>query len=233
MRTACIKKAGIYWPTGIKRKGIMMKFKTLKEKVYGMNLQFFAGDNNGDGDNGAGEDQEESDDTEDEQEEVDNEPKFTQADVDKAIEKRIARERRKWQRQQQTQTPKNNGNGEPDEKNKQPDKNTQELEKRAAKADELEIKLTAFELGADKSSIGDVIALAKARVEADNDLDIEDAIEEVLKKYPSFKASSNKDDGDESEKETNKSWGERQKGKTKKLSGVEERFYELNPDLNK
>ena len=84
-----------------------------------------------------------------------------------------------------------------------------------------------------KDAVDDVAALARAYMAADEDLDLEDAIEKVVKKYPQFK----KDAADpyEDEDETKgKSWGQRQNGKTpKKMSGVEKRFYELNPDLKK
>lgn len=201
-----------------------MKFKTLKEKLH-LNLQFFAEDDNGEsaGDEGG----EESEEDEEDESEEEEEAKFTQKDVDAAIEKRLARERRKWARQQKDKSDNGDGKAEQEE----PDEKTKKLMEKAAKAEELELKWTALELGVDKSAVSDVIALAQARVAKDKELDIEDAIEKVLEKYPSLKGSSGKSDDDD--KENNKSWGERQKGRTKKMSAVEERFYELNPDLIK
>ena len=204
-----------------------MKFKTLKERLH-LNLQFFAEDGNGESAGDEGGEESEGDEEDDDSEE-EEEAKFTQKDVDAAIEKRLARERRKWARQQKEKSDKDDGDGKA--KKEEPDEKTKELMEKAAKAEELELKWTALELGVDKSAVSDVIALAQARVAKDKDLDIEDAIEKVLEKYPSLKGSSNKDDEDD--KGNSKSWGERQKGKNKRMSAVEERFYELNPDLNK
>ena len=58
---------------------------------------------------------------------------------------------------------------------------------------------------------------------------LEDAIEKVVKKYPHFKNHSGKpDDVDETK---GKSWGERQRGGSKKLTGVEAAFLKKNPGL--
>ena len=71
-------------------------------------------------------------------------------------------------------------------------------------------------------------------MEADEELDMEDAIEKVVKKYPHFKKGAADPYEDEDRDDKNKSWGQRQKGRgSKKMSGVEKRFYELNPDLKK
>ena len=95
----------------------------------------------------------------------------------------------------------------------------------------MEVKCACFEAGVSKDAVDDVTALARAYMEADEDLDLEDAIEKVVKKYPQFKKGSA--DPYEDEDETKgKSWGQRQNGRApKKMSGVEKRFYELNPDL--
>lgn len=64
-------------------------------------------------------------------------------------------------------------------------------------------------------------------------MDIEDAIDEVLKKYPQFKAGLSKDEDDDNDDETEKkkSWGQRQRGGSKKTSGVEAAFLKRNPGL--
>lgn len=98
---------------------------------------------------------------------------------------------------------------------------------------EVGFAVACYEAGVSKDAVDDVTALARAYMEADEDLDLEDAIEKVVKKYPQFKKGAA--DPYEDEDETKgKSWGQRQNGKTpKKMSGVEKRFYELNPDLKK
>lgn len=68
-----------------------------------------------------------------------------------------------------------------------------------------------------------------AYMEADDSLDLEDAIEKVVKKYPHFKKGGS---SEESEDETRgKSWGERQRGKRTTVSGVEAAFLKKNPGL--
>ena len=65
-----------------------------------MNLQLFAegGDDGGDG--SGGEDDDSGDDSDDSDPDDDQEErKFTQRDVDDAVKKRLAREKRKWQRE--------------------------------------------------------------------------------------------------------------------------------------
>ena len=82
-----------------------MKNMNMKKRYWIMNLQVFAGDGegddpgdeSGDDDDDPGDDDDDSDD--DDQEE--NEKKFSQKDVDDAVKKRLAREKRKWQRERQ------------------------------------------------------------------------------------------------------------------------------------
>lgn len=203
-----------------------------------MNLQVFAGDGegddpgdeSGDDDDDPGDDDDDSDD--DDQEE--NEKKFSQKDVDDAVKKRLAREKRKWQRDHQKKAGKKpNGKVKTGEdSNKDDDVETQELRDKAAKADEMEMKWTCLEHDVDKSCVDDVLALARVHMAKDEDMDIEDAIDEVLKKYPQFKESSKEKDEEEDEGETkNRSWGQRQNGRRKKTSGVEAAFLKRNPGL--
>lgn len=215
-----------------------MKNKNMKKRYWIMNLQVFAGDGegddpgdeSGDDDDDPGDDDDDSDD--DDQEE--NEKKFSQKDVDDAVKKRLAREKRKWQRDQQKKAGKKpNGKVKTGEdSNKDDDVETQELRDKAAKADEMEMKWTCLEHDVDKSCVDDVLALARVHMAKDEDMDIEDAIDEVLKKYPQFKESSKEKDEEEDEGETkNRSWGQRQNGRRKKTSGVEAAFLKRNPGL--
>ena len=194
-----------------------MKNMNMKKRYWIMNLQVFAGDGegddpgdeSGDDDDDPGDDDDDSDD--DDQEE--NEKKFSQKDVDDAVKKRLAREKRKWQKDQQKKAGKKpNGKVKTGEdSNKDDDVETQELRDKAAKADEMEMKWTCLEHDVDKACVDDVLALARVHMAKDEDMDIEDAIDEVLKKYPQFKESSkDKDEEDDEEEPRSKSWGQRQ-----------------------
>ena len=216
-----------------------MKNMNMKERYWAMNLQLFAGDG-GDDDPGneSGEDNDDDlgDDADDNEEDEpeENEKKFSQKDVDDAVKKRLAREKRKWQREQQKKAGKKpNGRVKTGEdSNTDDDAETQELRDKAAKADEMEMKWTCLEHDVDKSCVDDVLALARVHMAKDEDMDIENAIDEVLKKYPQFKESSKEKDEEEDEEETkNRSWGQRQNGRRKKTSGVEAAFLKRNPGL--
>lgn len=209
-----------------------MKNMNMKKRYWIMNLQVFAGD--GEGDDPGDESGDDDDDPGDDDDQEENEKKFSQKDVDDAVKKRLAREKRKWQKDQQKKAGK-----KPDGKvktgedsNKDDDVETQELRDKAAKADEMEMKWTCLEHDVDKACVDDVLALARVHMAKDEDMDIEDAIDEVLKKYPQFKESSKEKDEEEDEGETkNRSWGQRQNGRRKKTSGVEAAFLKRNPGL--
>lgn len=213
-----------------------MKNMNMKERYWTMNLQLFAGDGGDDdlGDEGEEDDDDDpgdDDDDSDDDEPEENEKKFSQKDVDDAVKKRLAREKRKWQREQQKKEGKKpNGKVKTGEdSNEDDDAETQELRDKAAKADEMEMKWTCLEHDVDKSCVDDVLALARVHMAKNEDMDIEDAIDEVLKKYPQFKESSKEEDDEEETK--SKSWGQRQNGRRQKTSGVEAAFYARNPGL--
>lgn len=201
-----------------------MKHRNLK-KYYNLDLQLFAeGGDEGDGEGTGGDDQ---DDEEESDEDGEEEKKYSEKEMEAAIEKRLARERRKWRRHQQKKDPDGGGKEDKEEEESEDSKARKAAE---AKASSLEVKVACFEAGVAKEAVEDVTALARAYMEADEDLDLEDAIEKVVKKYPSFKAGA-ADPYDEEGKASG-SWGQRQNGKgSKKMSGVEAKFYELNPDL--
>lgn len=189
-----------------------------------MNLQLFAGDEDTGDDTGEGDDQDDAESDEDGEEE----PKFTQADIDKAISRTIAKERRKAERVANKEKGKSGDTAQKENGESEESKARQEAEKKALK---LEMKVACFEAGVVKDAIEDVTALAHAYMEAEDDLDLEEAIEKVVKKYPQFTKEGT--DPYEGEEQKGKSWGQRQTGRTKNMSGVESRFYELNPDLKK
>lgn len=200
-----------------------MKYMTMKKKLYSFDLQLFADDNGG----GSGEDDKDPDDDPDEEEEK----KYSQKDVDEAIKKRLAREKRKWARKQE-EPPKEE---KKEEKTPGADESEEAKARKEAesKASSLEVKVACYEAGVSKDAVDDVTALARAYMAADEDLDLEDAIEKVVKKYPQFKKGAADPDGEEEEDETkNKAWGQRQKGKgSKKTDGVEAAFLKKNPGL--
>lgn len=101
--------------------------------------------------------------------------------------------------------------------------------KRSQKASKLEVKVACYEADVAKDAVDDVAALARAYMDADDSLDLEDAIEKVVKKYPHFKKSGTTDPESE-DPNKGKSWGERQKGGGQKLSGVEAAFLKRTRD---
>lgn len=194
-----------------------------------MNLQLFAeggddGDDSGEGDDQDGEEPDEDG------EEDENEKKYSQKDVDDVVKKRLAREKRKWERDQKKKNNPNSKDKTGDTEESEDVKARKAAEDRASKA---EAKNACYEAGVTKDAVDDVVALARSYMAAEEELDLEDAIERVVKKYPQFKNKTASDADDTEEKEgKKKSWGERQKGRApKKISGVEKAFYDLNPDL--
>lgn len=196
-----------------------MKYKNVKKKYQSLDLQLFS---EGDVESGTdGDDSGEGDDPDDDESDENGEEdkKFSQKDLDEAIKKRLAREKRKWQNEQ-----KKKADNEENPENKE-DKEKQEA---ISKASRLEVKVACFEADVAKDAVDDVAALAHAYMAADEDLDLEEAIEKVVKKYPQFKKSTQ---DPYEENEPRKAWGERQKGTSKKTSGVEAAFLKKNPGL--
>lgn len=158
-----------------------MKYRTGMEKGFLMDLQLLAGENDGEDAGGGGPEGEEPD---EDGEESGEEKKYSQKEMDAAVEKRLARERRKWKKQQEQ-------NAESDAKDSaEPKEESEDVKARKAaeeKAGSLEIKVACYEAGVDKEAVDDVTALARAYMASDPDLDLEDAIEKVVKKYPHFK----------------------------------------------
>lgn len=128
--------------------------------------------------------------------EGEEEKTFTQADVDKLIKNRLAREKKgqpskeelkafkEWQETQKTTEEKNA------EKITAAETKVKEAE---ARATALEAKVSALSKGVKADSVDDVVTLAKAMV--DDDTPIDKAIDKVLKKYPSFKGEQQSNKG--------------------------------------
>lgn len=207
-----------------------MKYRNMKKRFWTMHLQLFAGDGGEGADGSDGEDDVPEDDPdEDDHDDAPEEKKFTQKDVDDAVKKRLARKKRKWQREQQKKTSgqDTDGEGKAGNEGAKDDTRLKEAESRALKA---ETRAACFEAGVDKDAIDDVTALAHSYMAVDEDLDLEEAIEKVVKKYPHFKKRAGGSD-DEEDGTRGKSWGERQRGGAKKMTGVEAAFLKKNPGL--
>lgn len=210
--------------------------KLMNQKLrFNMNLQFFADEEGGDDSDGDDSGDDGDDDQDDDQDDDKSKKKskksgktFTQEELDKAIADRLKRERAKEKKAKEK--------AEAD-KNKTPeDKKADADKEQSEKVSNLEAKLACFEHDVAKDSVSDVVTLARAYMRDDEDLDFDAAIEKVIKKYPSFVKGSTKkkgdDDDEEEEEETkSKSWGERQKSKSKKTDGVEAAFLKRNPGL--
>lgn len=195
----------------IKREVNMPKKMHMKNKNF-LNLQLFAEEETGGSENNEG-----AETQEEEEQHESSEPKYTQEDLDKAVARTIAKERAKAEKAAKKKEKQNEATGQENE-----DK---------IRASKLEVKVACFEADVSKDAVDDVAALAHAYMEADETLDLEDAIEKVVKKYPHFKkGASNVSDEEEKEKR-GKSWGERQSGKRTTISGVEAAFLRKNPGL--
>lgn len=176
----------------------------------------------GDDDQGAGGDNPDAEDP-DADDPPGEEKKFSQKEIDEAVQKRLAREKRKWQREQQKT---------PGKKDSDKDADPEEPEVKAAKdkATRLEVKVACYEAEVAKESVEDVAALAAAYMAADHSIDLEDAIEKVVKKYPQFKKGAA--DPYEDDKAGKGVWGQRQSGTgAKKIDPVEAAFLKRNPGL--
>lgn len=131
----------------------------------------------------------------DTEESTQEEKTFTQADVDKLIKERIARERKnqlpkdelkayqEWKESQKT---------EEEKKNEALTKAEKARLAAEEKAIALEAKVTCLSKGVIATSVDDVVILAKAMVT--DEVTIEQAIDKVLEKYPSFKGQQQQEE---------------------------------------
>ena len=142
---------------------------------------------------------------------------YTQADIDSAIEKRLARERRKYPNKEEM------AEFKAWKAAKEPPAEDEALTNEKAKVKSLETKLACHEAGVRSDSVEAVTAIAEKMVN-DGDVELEEAIEQVLTKYPAFKAVSEKP-------AEAKAWGSKHQEGATPLSGVEESFFKLNPKL--
>lgn len=202
-----------------------MKYLNVKRKyLLPLDLQLFADDPDSGTDGDDAGDDDTDDDLDESEDEGEEERKFSQKEVDDAVKKRIARERRKWHRElRRKPDTKPKGEDKPGEVDK--DEGETEADKRARQAEEkaadLEMKWACLEHDVDKSCVDDVLALAKVYQNKDKDLDIEDAIDKVLEKYPQFKDRYEEDSDDDPEGKK-KGWGQRHGKPPKKPATVDD-----------
>lgn len=175
-----------------------MKYKNVKKKY--LDLQLFAED--APGNEGGEETDKDPEDGTDRDDDL-AEKKFSQKDVDDAVEKRLARERRKWKRQQKADSKDRAEGAEEDGADPGNEKAQKAAEDRASS---LEVKVACYEAGVARDAVEDVAALAKSYMAAEEGLDLEDAVEKVVKKYPQFKDGAGDGSGDSGRR---KGWGER------------------------
>lgn len=196
-----------------------MKRNDLEPKRFPINLRLF-GYGDADGKGAGGDDQTGSknpDEGGEETEETEGDPeekKYSQKDIDDAVQKRIAREKRKWQRDQQKPPEATKESADPKAED---DESTQKARQAEERAEAMEQKWTCLEHEVKKDCVDDVLALAKVHMAKEKDLDLEDAIDKVLKKYPQFQDGY--EDGSQEEK---KGWGQRHGQAQKPTTTVED-----------
>ena len=138
---------------------------------------------------------------------------FTQDEVNDLIEKRLARERKKQEKPKP--------DDKPDKKStEKDDTSSKRLEELERKIEYSENKNTVLGKGVSVDNVDDVLALAQAKVSDDKTLS--EAVDEILKKYPSLAG-----------KKTEVTTGVKTKGTQTNISGVEKAFYARNPELKK
>lgn len=184
----------------------------MKDNLLKYNLQYFADGGKDDSAEDTGDNK--SDGTDDK---AGEEKKFTQADIDNAVKERLAREKKKAEKTQSATIDKT----EPKAADKGADENDKKLTA-------LEEKVLCYDHDIAKEYSKEAIALAKAYLDEDTDMD--GAIEKVVKKFPMFAKGFKAKDEDEDEEDP-KSWGDRQKGTSKKVDAVEEAFMKRNGGL--
>ena len=191
------------------------------------NLQYFADNGNagqGEADNSGNDgddDQDEGQDdngTDDKSKKSDKKGKYlTQDEINQIIEERLKRERKKFQKQQ-TKDDNKSSDDTPGDDN-------------AKKLSELEMKVLCYDHDIAKEYVREAIALAKAYMDEDTDMD--EALEIVVKKFPQFVKGYKADKSQDEEKQDEQkgSWGQRQKGQPNKIDPVEAAFLKRNPGL--
>ena len=214
------------WPTGLKRRKDRDMYKFMNNPYR---LPMFDADKGGgaggtsaeDNSEEAGGDDQDGDEDSDEDGEEEAEKKFTQKDLDDAVKKRLARAKKRWQREQagSEKSAQDDEKDESHEENKKTETKDPDLEKERKRNEKLNMRLACYEAGVQKDYVKDVTALARSYMEDDEDMDFEDAIDAVLKRYPQFKG--------ESDSEEKGSWGQRQKGKAKKDKSMEDEISDV------
>jgi len=203
-------------------------------------LQYFAAADDGSGAGGAGGGTDDNGDDGDDDQDDDQDDKgsdnkgkksdkkkyFTQEELDKAIKERLKRERKAQEKQQKQDKDDKKSDKDSDDKSKS--------DENAKKLSDLEMKVLCYDHDISKEYVKEAIALAKAYVDEDTDMD--EALDLVTKKFPQFVKGyktdkGQDDDDDEEDTDSKKSWGQRQKGTGKKIDPVEARFLERNPGL--
>ncbi len=200
-----------------------MKYKKAKKKYLTLDLQLFADDVSDSGESaGADMDPDEGREGKDDPEDNPDEKKFSQKDMDDAVERRLAKEIRKWKRQQEAGSGHKAGDADDGGADSGDVKALRAAEDRACG---LEVKVACYEAGVAKDAVEDVAALAKSYMASNKGLDLEEAIEKVVKKYPQFKGEY-EGGGDDDRAGRRKGWGERHKSPAKPGKTVDDELRE-------
>lgn len=152
---------------------------------------------------------------------VQSEKTFTQAEMDKVIADRLAREKKNLPDKKRLEAFKAWEDSQKTAEEKQADiiaqaeKSKADAEQRAI---EFEAKYTAISKGVKADAVEDVIALAKAKVT--DTVTLDKAIDEVIKKYPQFSGNA-----------PVITTGVKTNNGGSNVSGVEAAFLARNPDL--
>lgn len=212
-----------------------------KEKMLlPLKLQLFAEDKDDQDDDDKDDKDDKDDDDEGDEEDEEEKPKFSQKDLKKVGKKEKQKGKNSVLKALGVKTLDealekiNSGNKQSKkskEKEKDDDGSDNEVvsklntEKAAAeaKAKMLEDKFTLLTLGVKPKCVDDVLALVSIKVDDDNDL--EDVVESLKKKYPSF-FSGSEDDEDEKDDSRKKGTGSSKSGKkgTYEVKGIGSRL---------
>lgn len=183
-----------------------------------MNLQFFADKEEANTDKSG----------EDDGNQEDKEPAvktFTQKEVDAMIKQRLARVN-KVPKEETKESAKEDKSGNDSES--EVIKELKALREEAAKSKE---RVACADADIAKDHVKKAVALAKAYIQDDEDLTLDEALEKVAKEFPQLTKSSKKKDDEDEDGETtpSKAWGGRQGSGTPKVNPVTDEFKKRNP----
>lgn len=151
---------------------------------------------------------------------------FTQEEVDALIEKRLARERKKAEKDKADADAEKNKSAE----QKAKEKADKESKAQSDKISAMEQKLICYDMDVPKANVPKVVKLAGTYI--DDDTDFEKAVSKVKGDFP-FLFESKADENEEEEEKKPGTTGKKSKGSNTDVDGVEAAFFKRNPELKK